>query len=255
MSGLTFIHKNSRALNNDVGEIHARRARFALATQVSYLEPHAIQTRTRSAYLRFKFHQSTRMQCPISLRDTHSLECPVRIKNSTNAIYELHALSRWFRVSTTDPLTRKRISWNQVVPAGRPAKKIRQLIRHEKMASDFTDPPAIDYNAANHAYATRFEQLFVVQSNGTLKCDADKREKVPAWFNNQRTFIHMLVGTEPPLLVLQDPQQGDIATTNRNKIEMINAYTHALIAYNKICDVLGRVKAPCYASKVQDCES
>jgi len=195
------------------------------------------------------------MQCPISLTDLRSLDCPVRIKNSTDSVYELHALSRWLRVSTTDPLTRKRISWNQVVPAGRQSKKIRQLILHEKMASNTTDPPVIDYNTVNHAYATCFEQLFVVQSNGTLKCDADTREKVLVWFNNQRTFIHMLVGTEPPLLVLQEPQQGDIATTNSNKIEMIRAYTHALIAYNRICDVIGRAKAPCYASKVQDCET
>ena len=195
------------------------------------------------------------MQCPITLTDMHSLDFPVRIKKSTDAVYELHALSRWLKVSKTDPLTRKRISWNQIIPAGRSTKKIRQLILHEKMASDSTDPPVIDYNAANHAYVTCFEQLFVVQSNGTLKCDADTREKVHIWFNNQRTFIHMLVGTEPPLLVLQEPQQGDIATTNSNKIEMIRAYTHALIAYNRICDVIGRARAPCYASKVKDCES
>jgi hypothetical protein len=126
---------------------------------------------------------------------------------------------------------------------------------HEKMASDTPDMPAIDYNATNHAYTARFEQLFVVQSNGILKCDAETREKVPAWFNNQRGFIHLLVGTEPALLVLQEPQQGDIGTTNSHKIEMIRAYTYALIAYNRVCDVIGRTKAPCYASRVQVGES
>jgi hypothetical protein len=191
------------------------------------------------------------MQCPISLKDTNSLECPVRIKNSTSMIYELHELSKWLRISTTDPLTRKHISWNQVVPAGRPAKKIRQLILHEKMASDSVDPPVIDYDTMNRAFATRFEELFVIQSNGTLKCDAEIRKRMPVWFNNQRALIHLLVCSEPAVLVLQEPHQGDIGITNSNKVEMIRAYNHALVAYNRICDVIGRKKAPCYASIVE----
>jgi hypothetical protein len=124
------------------------------------------------------------------------------------------------------------------------------------MASDTCDETGvINYNAMYNVYATRFEQLFVVQSNGTLRCDAETRENVPKWYNNQRDFIHLLVGTKPALLVLQEPQQGDIGTTNNNKIEMIRAYTHALIAYNRVCEVIGRAKSPHYASEVQVGES
>jgi hypothetical protein len=53
---------------------------------------------------------------------------------------------------------------------------------------------------------------------------------------------------KPPLLVLQDPQQGDIGIVNSNMIEMIRAYTQALPAYHKICDVIGHAKLPVHTT-------
>ena len=93
---------------------------------------------------------------------------------------------------------------------------------------------------------------FCIQSNGTLLCNSDARQNVPSSYNGQHTFIQLLVATEPPLLVLKGQQRGDIiATTNWNKTEMIRAYTHALVTYQRVCDVLGRPKSPGYTSDVQ----
>ncbi len=73
---------------------------------------------------------------------------------------------------------------------------------------------------------------------------------MPNWYNNQRAFIHLLVTTEPHMLVLKESQQGDISTMKWNKTEMIRAYTHALVAYHRKCDVLRRPKSPDYTTDV-----
>ena len=111
--------------------------------------------------------------------------------------------------------------------------------------------PAVDYLVVYRAYADNFERYLCIQSNGTLRCDSDARRNVPSWYNGQRAFIQLLVATEPPLLVLKEPQHEDIATTISNKTEMIRAYTHALVTHQWACDVLGRPKSPGYTSNVQ----
>ncbi len=190
------------------------------------------------------------MHCPISLTPVADIEYPVRI-NSDQHVYELRDLSKWLRTAGTDPMTRRYITWKHIKPAGRDRKKIRTRILHEKMSAVTIDWPQVDYLAFYRAYADNFERFFCIQSNGTLRCDSESRQNVPNWYNNQRAFIHLLVSTEPPMLVLKEPQQGDISTTNWNKTEMIRAYTHALVAYHRVCDVLRRPKSPDYTSDVQ----
>jgi hypothetical protein len=117
------------------------------------------------------------------------------------------------------------------------------------MASEPSDDTnAIDNTAMYHDYANRFKQLFRYRlkeskdgtTNGTLICDAETVEKAPKWYNGQRGFIHSLIGTQPPVLVLQKlrgPQ--NIGTTNHNKTQMLRVYPYALQAYDRVCAVLG----------------
>ena len=196
------------------------------------------------------------MHCPISLTSLDDIEFPVFIKDSPHHIYELQHLAKWFRAARTNPLTRRHITWKHIRPAklpGRDIAKIKQHLAHEMSTARLqpTDQEQVDYMAVYRAYADNFENCFRVQANGTLRCDGEIRQIVPVWYNSQRVFIQLLVSMEPPLLVLKDPQQGDIATTNWNKTEMIRAYTHALVAYQKVCEVLRRPKSPGYTSDVQ----
>ena len=83
-------------------------------------------------------------------------------------------------------------------------------------------------------YADGFEQIFVVQQNGTLRCDDEHRVKVPAWYNCQLDFIRLFTTFEPPSLGVF------------NKMEMLRAYCFAFLAYHKVCDTIGRRISPNY---------
>ena len=95
-------------------------------------------------------------------------------------------------------------------------------------------------------YADSFEQNFVVQPNGTLRCDRETRAKVQVWYNFQLDFIKLFTSFAPPRLVLREPQQGEINITNGNKMEMLRAYCFAFLAYHKVCDTIGRRISPNY---------
>lgn len=103
---------------------------------------------------------------------------------------------------------------------------------------------SIDYLAICRAYADNFEQIFRVTLIKDLECDSEARERTLSWFNSQRAFIHLIVSVEPPPLVLAEPHRQSVAEWERTNL--VCAYTYALIAYYRVCDVLGRPKFPGY---------
>jgi len=89
-------------------------------------------------------------------------------------------------------------------------------------------------------YADNFERNFVVQPNGTLRCDRETRATVPVWYNRQLDFIKLFTSFAPPRIVLREQQQAEI------KMEMLRAYCFAFLAYHKVCDTIGRQISPNY---------
>jgi hypothetical protein len=80
-----------------------------------------------------------------------------------------------------------------------------------------------------------FERAFVVQQNGTLKCDKVIRPVVQEWYNANLDFIADVTEFTPPALRLEEPTSvRDIATN------MIRAYCFALVAYHSACKKLQR---------------
>lgn len=95
-----------------------------------------------------------------------------------------------------------------------------------------------------------FERSFVISGNDTLGCGREIREATPVWYNAQKKIICSYIGFEPPDLILQEPGASDIQITNKNKVEMIRAYSYAFIVYYKLCTGLGLVLAPQYTPGV-----
>lgn len=100
---------------------------------------------------------------------------------------------------------------------------------------------------SRHRFVEGFERAFVVQQNGTLKCDKVIRPIVQEWYNANLDFIADVTEFTPPALRLEEPKPvRDIATTNQNKVEMIRAYCFALVAYHSTCKKLQRHFNPLY---------
>ena len=123
------------------------------------------------------------MHCPISHILYNDLEYPVFIEGTTNVLYELQYLAEWYRRSKTDPCTRHAISWKSIRPACHSKEnktKILDRIVHE-MYMPVTTPviaPTHHHSVllaqimeSRRLFVEGFERVFVVQANGTLKCD------------------------------------------------------------------------------------
>jgi hypothetical protein len=70
------------------------------------------------------------------------------------------------------------------------------------------------------------------------------------WYNAQKKAICSYIGFDPPDLILRDPGASDITTTNKNKMEMIRAYSYAFIVYHEMCTGMGLVLAAHYTPAV-----
>ena len=199
-----------------------------------------------------KFEGTFDSICPITRVAVGEIVHPVGIRGFPQHAYEMDALAVWVRRSGSDPLTRKAMLLSSVVAlemAGRDSeetKKGLKLLQHEMNVLAPNQEVAM-------AYVAGFKRAFDVQANGTLRCDRDVRANAPGWYNAQRWFIQFITDAEPPVLVLSEPREGrggDIATTNKNKIEMVYAYVYAFIVYQKICKSLGLELGP-YTSKIE----
>ena len=86
-----------------------------------------------------------------------------------------------------------------------------------------------------------FESAFVVVNNGTLECDAKIRDYAMLWYNNRDNQMMMsLIVDDVPTLDLKTPMPRDITTTNENKVKMTLAFSIAVQAYVRYCEMLGR---------------
>ena len=92
-------------------------------------------------------------------------------------------------------------------------------------------PLLVQIMESRRQFVEGFERAFVVQPNGTLKCDNTIQE----WYNANLDFIADVTEFTPPALRLEPVR--DIATTNQN---MIRAYCFALVAYHRTCKKLHR---------------
>ena len=193
------------------------------------------------------------MRCPISLTPVADLKYPACIRNSAqHAVYELRELCQWYRVAGTvgtDLLARKRITWKHIISAGQPRKKFNNLSCTKCRL--LWSSNGLESNLwwiilrSIEQTLTTLRDTFASSLRLTGPCDA-------IWMRVGMFLAGIIASTEPPLLVLKEQQQGGIiATTNWNKTEMIRAYTHALVTYQRVCDVLGRPKSPGYTSDVQ----
>lgn len=191
------------------------------------------------------------MCCPISHIPYSDLEFPVFVANNARVLYELKYLAEWYRRRRTDPCTRQVISWNSILPARHlqknKSKFLDQLAREMSMpmiavAAPTTQSPLLaQITESRHQFAEGFERAFVVQQNGTLKCDKGVQE----WYNANLDFIADVTEFAPPALRLEEPVR-DIATAHQNKVEMIRAYCFALVAYHGTCKKLQRHFNPLY---------
>jgi hypothetical protein len=86
-----------------------------------------------------------------------------------------------------------------------------------------------------------FERAFVVQPNGTLKCDKVIRPVVQEWYNANLDFIADVTEFTPPALRLEEPNPA-----------LIRAYCFALVAYHSACKKLRRHFNPLYTSLLID---
>jgi hypothetical protein len=124
------------------------------------------------------------MRCPISHIPYSDLELPVFIGENTKILYELRYLAEWYRRNRTDPCTRHTISWNSIRPAPHLQKnksKFLDQLAHEMstpMAAVATPAPTTTHSPllvqimeSRRQFVEGFERAFVVQQNGTLKCD------------------------------------------------------------------------------------
>ena len=132
-----------------------------------------------------------KMFCPISHIPCDELEYPVYIENTPSVLYELKFLAEWYRRSRVDPCTRRVISWESIRPACGEQKKqeiILERIAHEmsvpitEAAAQVVAPTHSDLLAqimeSRKRFVEGFEHVFVVQRNGTLKCDKSMRTVV-----------------------------------------------------------------------------
>jgi hypothetical protein len=126
------------------------------------------------------------MHCPISHIPYSDLKYPVFIGETTNVLCELQYLAEWYRRSKTDPCTRRVISWKSIRPACHSKenkKKILDRIVHEMYMPVTTVATPVIAPTHHHSvllaqimesrrqFVEGFERVFVVQANGTLKCD------------------------------------------------------------------------------------
>ena len=86
-----------------------------------------------------------------------------------------------------------------------------------------------------------FERAFVIVNNGTLECDAKVRDYAMLWYNNRNNQMMMsLIVDNVPTLDLKTPMPRDITTTNENKVKMTAAFSIAVHAYVRYCEMLGQ---------------
>ena len=122
------------------------------------------------------------MSCPISHIPYNDLEFPVYIAKNPKILYELKYLAEWYRRRRTDPCTRRVIaSWNSFRPARHLQKnksKFLDQLAHEMampmitVATPTTQSPLLtQIMESRRQFVEGFERAFVVQPNGTLKCD------------------------------------------------------------------------------------
>ena len=142
------------------------------------------------------------MRCPISHIPYSDLEYPVFIGETTHVLYELQYLAEWYRRSKTDPCTRHVISWKSIRPACHSKenrKKILDRIVHEMYMPVTTEPGMIapahhqsvllaQIMESRRQFVEGFERVFVVQANGTLKCDQVIRPAVQVIHANFHTM-------------------------------------------------------------------
>jgi hypothetical protein len=107
---------------------------------------------------------------------------------------------------------------------------------------------APDFASIYRNYADNFERNFVVHPNGTLRCDPATHANIAGWYNQHLDFIKLFTSFAPPRIVLRESLQDGINITNDNEMEMIRAYCFALMAYHKVCNVIGRQISPNYTS-------
>ena len=125
------------------------------------------------------------MCCPVSHIPYSDLEFPVFIEGNTKILYELRYLAEWYRRRRIDPCTRHAISWNSIRPAGHLQKnksKFLDQLAHEMSLPMITgvatlgpsttqSPLLVQIMESRRQFVEGFERAFIVQQNGTLKCD------------------------------------------------------------------------------------
>ncbi len=123
------------------------------------------------------------MRCPISHISYSNLEFPVFIGENPKILYELRFLAEWYRRRGTDPCTRHAISWHSIRPARHLRKnksKFLDQLAHEMSmpmivvatpAPTTPSPLLVQIMESRRQFVEGFERAFVVQQNGTLKCD------------------------------------------------------------------------------------
>ena len=186
--------------------------------------------------------------CPITRTPFSDLENPVSLRGYPQHIFEMTALAHWIHIAGTNPLTRRPVSFQDIIvlDAAQGKQKRDKTINllHElsnKKKMENTPPLNPDpFEKICIDFIEGFRRAFVITGNGALGCDQAIRRETPMWYNSQARLIASYVGFAPPVLRLQEPAgQSDITTTNHNKIEMIRAYAYAFIVYHKMCTIIG----------------
>ena len=88
------------------------------------------------------------------------------------------------------------------------------------------------------AYKSEFEKLFKITGNGSLKADWKKLESVQNFLERCEILLLMNTGFQFNKFSFQKPYLHDVATTNENKIKLLQVYAVCFCCYAKACEAL-----------------
>ena len=83
-------------------------------------------------------------------------------------------------------------------------------------------------------FINEFEDIFVIQSNGTLKCDQDTMARAAKWFNDNKLAIMLISGVDCPDLHFNPTGHSDITVVNQNKTHLLHYYSVAFTGHELV---------------------
>eukprot|EP01089_Gocevia_fonbrunei_P017018 TRINITY_DN5416_c0_g1_i1.p1 TRINITY_DN5416_c0_g1~~TRINITY_DN5416_c0_g1_i1.p1 ORF type:complete len:125 (-),score=8.99 TRINITY_DN5416_c0_g1_i1:68-442(-) len=103
--------------------------------------------------------------------------------------------------------------------------------------------PADLFQQLYELYRIKFEDLFILQRNGSLKADWNRLTRIAVFVREFSLLIqtNSILVAEPNF---NRAHQGDIATSNENKRKLLEVYSACFQTYVKVCILLHkRLKA------------